>query len=102
MLNKLNNKSKNLKSAIERFNLYKSFVDLYKSTHSLENYIKYIEESYSSMNESMRYKYILMIESYQVHDNHAPLLNNLYNKLLSADESIMKYANEIKALLSNS
>jgi hypothetical protein len=100
MLDKLNNNIKGLKSAIERFNLYKSFVDLYKSTHSLENYINYIEENYLNMSEPMRDKYLLMIESYQFGD-HVPLLNNLYDKLLSADEFKTKYANEVKVLLSS-
>lgn len=98
MKDKLSKKNKSLKLAIERYNLYKEFVDTYNKTKSLDNYVQHIMATRSSMSEGVAQHYESIIHSYK-HGNVTPLLTNLYDRLLAADEYRNKVANELKSLL---
>lgn len=94
----LTRKNKSLKLAIERYNAYKKFVDLYKSTKSLNAYAAYIRATETNMNEGLVQYYESLIRSYES-GNFEPLLSHLYDRLLAADEHKTKVSNELKMLL---
>lgn len=98
MNDKLLKKSKSLKSAIERYNMYKKFVDQYSHSSSLDNYIEFINENRGTMSESLNERYDKMILQYN-YGNKEPLLSNLYDRLLAADDYRNKLAAEVKSLL---
>lgn len=97
----LTRKNKSLKSAIERYNTYKRYVDLYKSTKSLDEYASYVKDAASSMSEGLVEYYESMVRSYES-GNYEPLLSHLYDRLLAADEHRAKVATELKTLLRES
>lgn len=94
----LNKKSNSLKNAIDRYNTFKKFVDLYKSTESLDEYVEYIKSTSVNISENMSDYYDSIIGSYK-RGNSEPLLSNLYNRLLDADERKNKIAEELKQVL---
>lgn len=94
----LNKKNKSLKLAIERYNTYKAFVDTYKTTKSLSDYAEHVRRTTASLSEDLAAHYESMIYSYE-HGNVSPLLENLYDRLLAADEHKVKVADELKSLL---
>lgn len=94
----LTRKNRCLKLAIERYNTYKRFVDVYKSTKSLEEYAAHVKEAASSMSEGLVEYYESMVRSYE-NGNYEPLLSHLYDRLLAADEHRAKVAAELKSLL---
>ena len=98
MKDKLIKKNKSLKLAIERYDMYKNFVQLYKKTKSLDEYVTHVRSAYTGLSEETTQKYEFMIYWYN-HGNPEPLLSNLYGKLLAADEYKTKTANELKSLL---
>ena len=87
-----------LKSAIERYNLYYSFIDIYKKSKSLDTYIEFIKSSYSNLSEDSIAHYDELFRLYHL-GNDEPLLTSLYNKLLTADDNKNKIASELKAIL---
>lgn len=98
MNKELDRKNKSLKLAIERYNTLKEFVDEYNESRSLSKYISHVKSSYETLSESMKQYYDKLISSYDA-GNHEPLLSNLYNRLLDADEHKSKVASELKSLL---
>jgi len=98
MNKELDRKNKSLKLAIERYNTLKEFIDEYNEKKSLCKYVEHIRCGYSNMSESMKQYYDKLITSYNA-GNHEPLLSNLYNRLLDADEHKSKVASELKTLL---
>ena len=98
---KLSKKRDSLKSAIERYNLYNSFVKSYNTTSSLDAYVLYIKSLCENCSDSLVKKYTDMIDAYNNGDN-STLLSHLFNKLLAADEDKNRIANEIKLMLSES
>jgi predicted solute-binding protein len=98
MNSKLDKKSKSLKLAIEKYNEYKSFVDVYNKTKSLDSYIEFINKTINTLSEDLSERYEKMIYIYN-NGNKEPLLSNLYDRLLAADENKNKIADELKALL---
>ena len=94
----LNKKRKSLKLAIERYDEYKHFVDTYKATKSLDEYIAYIRRISTTLSDNLLENYEKMIAVYN-NGNHEPLLSNLYDKLLAADEYKYKITEELKSLL---
>ena len=98
---KLSKKRDSLKSAIERYNLYNSFVKSYNATNSLDAYILYIKSLCENCSDNLVKKYTDMIDTYNNGDN-STLLSHLFNKLLAADEDKNRIANEIKLMLSES
>lgn len=97
----LTRKNKSLKLAIERYNTYKRFVDLYKSTKSLDAYADHVRLAAANMNEGLLQYYESMVRSYES-GNFEPLLSHLYDRLLAADEYKTKVSNELKVLLKES
>lgn len=98
MKDRIEKKSKSLKSAIERYNEYKHFVDCYKSSNNLDAYVDHIHNTSKSLSKSLLEKYEQMIYDYK-RGNIEPLLSNLYDRLLAADEYKEKVSNELKVLL---
>ena len=94
----LNRKHKSLKLAIERYNEYKHFVDVYKSTRSLDEYVDHIHRIATTLSEGLLEHYEKMIGTYH-EGNCEPLLANLYDRLLAADEYKLKITEELKSLL---
>ena len=94
----LNKKRKSLKLAIERYNEYKHFVDVYKTNKSLDEYIEHIRRITTTLSESLIEHYQRMICTYK-EGNSGPLLSNLYDRLLAADEYKQKITEELKSLL---
>ena len=94
----LNKKRKSLKLAIERYNEYKRFVDVYKTNKSLDEYIEHIRRISTTLSESLIEHYERMICTYK-EGNSGPLLSNLYDRLLAADEYKQKITEELKSLL---
>lgn len=98
MKEELTKKSKSLKLAISRYNMFNEFVEQYTCTKSLKSYIEYIRSIQSTLSEDMSDYYDNIINIYYKGDQQQ-LLSNLYDKLLAADEHKKKIANEIKLLL---
>ena len=94
----LNKKRKSLKLAIERYNEYKHFVDVYKANKSLDEYVEHIRRISTTLSESLIEHYERMISTYK-EGNSGPLLSNLYDRLLAADEYKQKITEELKSLL---
>ena len=94
----LNKKRKTLKSAIDRYDEYKHFVDVYKMTKSLDEYVEHIRKISTTLSEGLLDHYERMIATYK-EGNHEPLLSNLYDRLLAADEYKQKITEELKSLL---
>ena len=94
----LNKKRKSLKLAIERYNEYKRFVDVYKTNKSLDEYVEHIRRISTTLSESLIEHYERMICTYK-EGNSDPLLSNLYDRLLAADEYKQKITEELKSLL---
>ena len=94
----LNKKRKSLKLAIERYNEYKRFVDVYKTNKSLDEYVEHIRQISTTLSESLIEHYERMICTYK-EGNSGPLLSNLYDRLLAADEYKQKITEELKSLL---
>ena len=94
----LSKKNKSLKMAIERCNMYKQFVETYKESKSLDEYATHIKMLSANASESTIAHYDEMINSYK-HGNDAPLLSNLYDRLLAADEYQVKLSHELKDML---
>lgn len=99
MEDKISKKSKALKLAIERYNMYKRFADSYKETKSLEEYIDHIKQTNSSIKLAESYE--PLFRSYE-YGNVEPLLSHLFERLLAADEYKTKLAKELKTLLRES
>jgi len=97
----LTKKNKSLKLAIERYNTYKHYIDIYKSTKSLDAYANHIRITSANMSEGLLQYYESMIRSYES-GNTEPLLSHLYDRLLAADEYKTKVSNELKSLLKES
>lgn len=98
MNEKLTKKSNSLKQAIEKYNMYKRFVDTYKNTNSLDEYITHVRLTTANAGDSLIKHYESLINSYN-RGNVEPLLSNLYERLLAADENKNKIADELKAML---
>jgi histone acetyltransferase (RNA polymerase elongator complex component) len=98
MKDALERKNKSLKLAIERYNTYKTFIEKYKTTKSLDEYVTFITGTFSSLSESLVEHYEKMIYHYK-NGNSEPLLSNLYDRLLAADEYKQKVTEELKSLL---
>ena len=96
----LDKKSKSLKQAIERYNMFKDFIDEFNSSHKMNKYIIHINNTSQQMSESMKQYYNKLITSYDDGD-YEPLLSNLYNRLLDADEHKEKIALELKSMLNS-
>ena len=94
----LDKKKKALKSAIARYNTFNAFVEEYKNKKTLDLYIDHIKHKESNLSESVIENYNRMIRQYQ-HGNVEPLLLNLYDRLLYADESKSKAAEDLKIAL---
>ena len=94
----LNKKRKSLKLAIERYNEYKRFVDVYRTNKSLDEYVEHIRRISTTLSESLIEHYERMICTYK-EGNSGPLLSNLYDRLLAADEYKQKITEELKSLL---
>ena len=94
----LSKKRKSLKLAIEQYNEYKRFVDVYKTNKSLDEYIEHIRRISTTLSESLIEHYERMICTYK-EGNSGPLLSNLYDRLLAADEYKQKITEELKSLL---
>lgn len=94
----LNKKRKSLKLAIERYNEYNHFVDVYKTNKSLDEYVEHIRRISTTFSESLIEHYERMICTYK-EGNSGPLLSNLYDRLLAADEYKQKITEELKSLL---
>lgn len=94
----LSKKRKSLKLAIERYNEYKHFVDVYKTNKSLDEYVEHVRRISTTLSESLVEHYERMICSYK-EGNSGPLLSNLYDRLLAADEYKQKITEELKSLL---
>ena len=94
----LNKKRKSLKLAIERYNEYKRFVDVYKTNKSLDEYVEHIRRISTTLSESLIEHYERKICTYK-EGNSGPLLSNLYDRLLAADEYKQKITEELKSLL---
>lgn len=101
MNNKLSKKSKSLRQAIERYNLYTGFVEQYTKSKALDMYIDHIKSSYNTLSKDTIEHYDKLIYLYK-HGNYEPLLSNLYYRLLAADEYKRKVAEELKSLLRES
>ena len=101
MKDKLAKKHDSLKLAIERYNMYSGFVEAYTKTKTLDAYIEHIKSTSSNFSEDMMAHYESMFRSYDL-GNIEPLLSNLYDRLLAADEYKNKLANELKTLLRES
>lgn len=99
MKDKLMKKSKSLKSAIDRYNKLKLLVDNYNSTRSLDDYIEFLMQSSSCANGTISEHHERMIYLYN-NGNREPLLSDLYDKLLAADDYKNKLAEELKSILS--
>ena len=98
MKDELTKKSKSLKAAIERFNTFNRFVEIYKSTRSLDEFVTFTRLTYSTLSEDSVNKHERMIYAYELGDSTA-LLTDLYDRLLSADDYKNKLADEIKNML---
>lgn len=98
MKDELLKKNKSLKKAIEKYNMYKRFVDLYNRNKSLDEYINHIRLSNANAGDDVIMHYENMIRSHD-NGNDEPLLTNLYNKLLAADDDKNKLSNELKTVL---
>lgn len=98
MNNDLDKKSKCLKLAIERYNMFKDFIDEFNTNHLLTKYVTHINNTSHTLSESMKQYYDKLITSYN-DGNYEPLLSNLYNRLLDADEHKSKVASELKSML---
>lgn len=96
--NKLGKKSSSLKSAIERYKCLTKFVDVYKATKSLDEYIDHLRSGFCGLSDDTIAHYESMFIKYSNGDD-GPLLFDLYNKLLSADEYKNKLCTELKTLL---
>lgn len=94
----INKKTKTLKLAIEKYNMYKRFADKYNESKSLEEYINHILLINANASTDVLVKYESMIRLYRNGDD-SQLLNNLFEHLLNADEYKTKVADELKALL---
>ncbi len=101
MKDKISKKHDSLKLAIERYNMYAKFVEAYTKTKTLDDYISHIKSVSSTYSEDMMAHYESMFRSYDL-GNVEPLLSNLYDRLLAADEYKNKLANELKTLLKES
>lgn len=101
MNDKLSKKSKSLKQAIERYNLYEKFIQQYTKDRSLDDYVEHIRLTANTLSENMAEHYEQLIRSYQL-GNCNPLLSNLYDRLLAADEYKNKVAEELATLLRES
>jgi hypothetical protein len=98
MISEIANKHNALKSAIDKYNDYNYYVELYNSTKSLESYIDYIHNNTNGISKSSLEHYEKIIKQYY-DGNVEPLLLNLYDKLLAADECKTRTANELNSLL---
>jgi predicted DNA-binding ribbon-helix-helix protein len=94
----LSKKRKSLKLAIERYNEYKNFADDYKLTNSLDKYIAHIRHTSTNLSSDLLVHYENMIATYNT-GNYEPLLSNLYDRLLAADDYKHKVTYELKSLL---
>lgn len=94
----LEKKTKSLKSAIDRYDTYKRLTDSYNTNNNLDEYIAFIQESSKTMSESLLEHYNKLIYSYNC-GNVEPLLSNLYDRLLDADERKNRLSIELKDLL---
>jgi hypothetical protein len=101
MKDKLIKKSKSLKSAIEKYNQLKLFVDHYNKTHSLDLYIEHLNQSSGNISIATNEHYERMIFLYNS-GNKEPLLSYLYDRLLAADDYKNKLAEELKLVLRES
>ena len=98
MKDKIASKNKSLKSAIERYNTYKRFVDNYKRTKSLEEYITHLSLTTANLSAESHERFESMIRSHEL-GNDEPILSHMYERLLAADEYKRKVADELKSLL---
>lgn len=98
MKDKLAKKNHDLKLAIERYNLYAELINKYKETGSLDDYVSHLKSTLNNLSESSSQYYDRIIYSYKC-GNCEPLLSNLYDKLLAADESKRKVSEDLKLLL---
>lgn len=98
MKNELEVKSKKLRLAIEKYNLIFSFVEKYKSSKCLDEYIEYISSMCKTLSDDTANKYKQLIDLYN-NGNIDPLLQDLYNRLLSAHDYKVKITNELTTLL---
>ena len=73
-------------------------VDTYKKTRSLDEYVVHVRNTTANLSEGLVAHYERMIYSYN-NGNPSPLLENLYDRLLAADEYKTKVADELKSLL---
>lgn len=94
----LDKKKKSLKSAIDRCAMYESFVNEYKEKKTMNLYIMHIKDTMHTLSESMADHYNTMISQYK-RGNVEPLLSNLYDRLLFADENKTRLAEELKSML---
>ena len=94
----LDKKKKSLKSAIDRCVMYESFVNEYKEKKTMNLYVKHIKDTMHTLSESMADHYNTMISQYK-RGNVEPLLSNLYDRLLFADENKTRLAEELKSML---
>lgn len=94
----LKKKSACLKSALARYNEYSQFANKYKESGSLDSYVIYIERVSTTFSESILEKYEKLIYQYR-QGNKEPLLADLYEKLLAADEYKNKISSELKSML---
>lgn len=101
MKDKLSKKSKSLKSAIEKYDQLKLFVDHYNKTNSLDIYIEYLTQSSGSMSIAANEHLEKMILHYN-NGNKEPLLSYLYDRLLAADDYKKKLSEELKLVLRES
>ena len=99
MEDKISKKSKALRLAIERYNMYQKFANIYKETNKLDDYIEHVKQT--SSNSSLIDHYESLFRSYE-YGNVEPLLSNLFERLLAADEYKNKLAKELKTLLKES
>lgn len=101
MKHEISRKSKSLKQAIERCNMYKRFVDMYNRTHMMDEYIRHLQMINTGASDTTLAYYDDLINAYK-NGNNEPLLANLYEKLLSADELKRRLADELKDILRES
>lgn len=98
MKDELLKKNEKLKRAIEKYHLYKQFIDEYNSTKSLDGYIEHIRNSMSSLSKGLVEYYEKLINLHN-NGNSDQLLSHLYDRLLCADDDKNKIAEELKTLL---
>lgn len=98
MKDKIANKNKALKSAIERYSKYKRFVDNYNYSKSVDEYITYLSLSMANSSDEAKNKFDSMVRSHKL-GNDEPIVSHMYERLLAADEYQRKVADELKSLL---